>query len=190
VLASQRWALAIFATTADVGYFSAIFQIGFAPFMLGGGTIMTLLTPILFARAGDGSDKQKVKLVGRAIVKFCTVAFFLVLLATVAGVCFHDMIFRLLVAEQYRPFAYYLPFAILAGGVLQVSLFLSTVILTSTKTRLFLPINIIGSCMIAGINLIMTWAWGVNGLFFAMIVGSFLHLIWNICNVRKLLNDI
>lgn len=184
-LASQIWALKLFATKADVGFYSVIFQIGFTPLMIAGGILMSLMMPIIFSRAGDGLDKQKVDLVAGSIIKFCLVAFLIVLLSTSIGAAFHNIIFRLLVAEQYRVYSHYLPSVILAGGLLQVSIFLSTIVLASSKTRILLPMNTIGNFLIAAINLIFTFLFGMIGLFVAMVIGSAIHLTWNIHNAWR-----
>ena len=188
--ASQRWALELFASTEDVGYFSAVFQIGFTPFSLAGGILMSLMMPIIFSRAGDGGDKQRVRLVSKPIIKFCLVASLMVLVATAIGARFHDIVFRLLVAEQYRGVSHFLPFAILAAGMFQVSLFLSMVILASTETRVLLPLNTIGNLLIVAINLLFTYLLGMEGLFIAMVMGSVMHFIWNIFNVWKVSRNV
>lgn len=188
--ASQRWALELFASTEDVGYFSAVFQIGFTPFSLAGGVLMSLMMPIIFSRAGDGVDKQRVRLVSKPIIKFCLAASVMVLVATAIGARFHDIVFRLLVAEQYREVSHFLPYTILAAGMFQVSLFLSMVILASTKTRVLLPLNTIGNLLIVAINLLFTYLLGMGGLFMAMVVGSAIHLIWNIFNVWKVSRNV
>lgn len=188
--ASQRWALELFTSTKDVGYFSAVFQVGFTPISLAGGSLLTLMMPIIFGRAGDGIDKQRVNLVSKSIIRFCLLAFLMVLIATALGAVFHNVIFRLLVAEQYRIVSHYLPFAILSAGMFQVSLFLTTIILVRTKTRMLLPINTIGNSIIIIVNLLLTFLLGMDGLFFAMLIGSAIHLVWNIFNVYKVYQDV
>ncbi len=190
LLASQRWALGVFATAADVGHFSAIFQIGVTPFMLAGGILLTLLTPIFYARVGDGLDKQKVNLVAESIIKLCLVSMLVVLVSAVIGLTFHEAIFRLLVGEQYRAYSRYLPFAILAGGILQVSLFLSTIILASGRTRLSIPINTVGNFIIIAINFLATYRFGMEGLFVAMVAGSIIHLSWNSYNAWRVFHNV
>lgn len=187
--ASQRWALELFTSTEDVGYFSAIFQIGFTPFSLVGGALLSLIMPIVFSRAGDGEDKHRLNLVTKLIVRFCLVAFLVVLLVTVFGTFFHDHTFQLLVAEQYRKVSHYFPYAILSAGLFQISLFLSTIILVSTKTRILLPINTIGNSLIIILNFIFTKYYGIGGLFFSMVIGSIIHILWNIFNVYKVTRD-
>jgi len=187
LLSSQLWAVKLFGTTSDVGYFSVLLQLGFTPLMLAGGILTALITPIFFARAGDGTDKQKVNIVAGNIIKFCVVAFIAVLIMTAIGGVFHDLVFSLFVAEKYRIFSHYLPFAILAGGVLQVSICISIIVLTSTETKLLLPLNTVGNLIIASINFGSTYLFGINGLFFSIVIGAFIHLVWNVYNARNVL---
>lgn len=185
--ASQRWALELFASTADVGYFSAVFQVGFTPFSLAGGALLTLVTPIVFGRAGDGGDRRRVALVSGSILKFCLAAFLFVLLSTGIAAVLHGAIFRVLVASGYREVSRYLPLAVLAGGIFQISLLLSTVVLASARTRLLLPLNTIGNSTAVVLNLLLTQRYGMPGLLAAMVIGSAVHLAWNIRNVREAL---
>jgi O-antigen/teichoic acid export membrane protein len=185
-LASQRWALELFGNTADVGHFSVVFQLGYTPFSLAGGLIMTILAPVIFSRAGDGSDKQKFQKLTRAIVIFCVVAFLLVLLCASLGAVCHGFVFHLLAAKQYGAYSHYLPFAMFAGGTMQVSYFLSGVVLASTRTKILLPINTLGNLLIIATNLLLAYLFGIGGLFAAIAIGSVIHLTWAIVNVRIL----
>jgi O-antigen/teichoic acid export membrane protein len=185
--ASQRWALELFASTADVGYFSAVFQVGFTPFSLAGGALLTLFMPIVFGRAGDGADQRRVALVSGSILRFCLAASLFVLLSTGFAAIMHGAIFRLLVASEYREASRYLPLAVLAGGIFQISLLLSTVVLASARTRLLLPLNTVGNGTAVVLNLLLTQRFGMRGLLAAMVIGSAVHLAWNIRNVREAL---
>lgn len=188
-MASQRWALEMFATTRDVGYFSAVFQIGYAPISLAGGMLMTLMMPIVFAQAGDGGDKQRVARVSRAIVRLCSFAGAGVVVCTAGGALLHETVFRLLAAEEYRAVSYYLPFAILSAGVLQISLALSAIVLADAQTRRLLPLNTIGNSLVIALTFLGTHQYGMNGLFAAMVLGSFVHLAWAIRNSYKVLSN-
>lgn len=184
-LASQIWALELFSTKSNVGFFSVIIQIGFAPLMMLGGVAMTLLMPIIFARAGDGLDKQRFKLSVKPIIKFSLVGFLIVISLTAISTVFHPLVFQLLVAKQYRIFSHYLPFVVLSAGILQVSTLLATIVLASSNTRILLPLNTIGNGIIAATNFIATYFYGMTGIFFAMVIGSVMHLVWNIHNAWR-----
>ena len=57
----DKWALQWFATTEDVGYYAALYQIGFAPIALFGGLLSQLFLPIYFGRIGDAKDPSRVR---------------------------------------------------------------------------------------------------------------------------------
>jgi O-antigen/teichoic acid export membrane protein len=185
-LASQRWALELFGRTEDVGHFSVVFQIGYTPFSLAGSLIMTILAPVIFSRAGDGSDKQRFQKLTREIMIFCGAALLLVLLCASLSAACHGFIFRLLAAKQYRPYSHYLPFAMFAGGIMQVSYFLSGIVLASTRTRILLPMNTLGNLLIIATNFLFAYLFGIGGLFAAIAIGSVIHLAWTLVNVRAL----
>lgn len=184
-LSSQIWALELFSTKTNIGLFSVIIQIGFTPLMMIGGVGMTLLTPIIFSRSGDGSDKQKLKSIHELLIKSCLTGFFIVLVFTVISALSHAFIFKFLVADKYRIYSYYLPFVVFSAGVLQVSMFLATTVLASNNTKILLPLNTIGNSLIAAINMMATYLYELDGIFFAMVIGSIIHLLWNIYNASR-----
>jgi O-antigen/teichoic acid export membrane protein len=184
--ASQRWALELFVSTDDVGKFYALTQIAYSPISMAGGMFMSLLTPILYARAGDGENHQRIANVRGIVFKLAALGvaatFFM------AGITsfFHEDVFKILVAEQYHDMSVYMPSIVVASGLLQVSFALSIYITAQNKTKLFLLFNVVSNSIVIILNFIMTWLYGIEGLICSMIFGSLLHLLWMLRIVLKL----
>jgi len=176
--ASQSWALELFTTTGDVGRFYALMQIGYTPISLGGGLVLGFLTPILFSKAGDPGNLERVNNTSQIVWKVAIYG--LAATFVLSAICFfiHDKVFELLVAPKYRDISSYMPLVVLAAGFLQVSASLASIISVKNKTRLFLPLSLVGNSLIAFLNLYATSKWGLTGLISSMIVGHSIHLTW------------
>src|SRR4029453_362649 len=63
--ASGRWALQLSSGATDVGLYAALWQIGQYPIVLFADAIATTVAPVVFARAGEGSDQLRLRDAGR-----------------------------------------------------------------------------------------------------------------------------
>jgi O-antigen/teichoic acid export membrane protein len=178
--ASQRWALELFSTTSQVGQFYALTQIAYSPISMAGAMFLSFLTPVLFARAGVGTDHDRLRNTQRVIIRIALIGFGFTLL--IAGISFfiHDIIFRLLVATEYRQMSIYMPYVILSAGILQVSQTLGNILAIENKTIKFLRLSVIGNGGIAMLSIYFTSRWGIAGLITSMAIGATIHLIWMI----------
>lgn len=176
--ASQRWALELFATTGEVGQFYALTQIAYTPISMAGAMFLSLLTPILFARAGDASDCERLRNTYRVVIRVAGIGLGLTLAIAIASYFAHEVVFRLMVASEYRGNSLYMPYVILAAGVLQVSIAISLIVMVENKTNIFLPLSIFGNSSVALMNFYFTSLWGIDGLVASMVLGALLHIGW------------
>lgn len=183
--ASQRWALELYATTSEVGQFYAMTQIAYVPISLAGAMFITFLTPILFSRAGDASSRDRLKDSHRIILRVAVFGLALTALAAIVSAFAHPIVFRLLVAAEYRSISGYMPYVVAAAGILQVSQSLAVLVTIENETSRFLPLAVFGNAVTALLNLYSTSRWGVSGLVASMVVGAILHLAWMTLIVSK-----
>ena len=66
---SARWALEMFTSTENVGLYSIVSQLGYAPLRMMTSTAMVFIMPILFTRTGDATSEVRNKNVGELIKK-------------------------------------------------------------------------------------------------------------------------
>lgn len=176
--ASQRWALELFVSTAEVGKFYALTQIAYTPIALAGSLFLSFMTPILYSRAGDPRNHDRVTHVRALVFKMSGMGIGATLLLASITMLAHETIFSLLVAEQYREYSSFMPIVVLAAMLLQVSITMGLSISMQNKTKLFLSVNVIGNSIISMSNFYLTCHYGVNGLILSMIAGAILHLVW------------
>lgn len=178
--ASQRWALELFSTTSQVGQFYALTQIAYSPISMAGAMFLSFLIPIFFARVGDATDHHRLRNTQRIILRVAAVGLCFTVSIAIASFFAHEFIFRLLVAPGYRTMSMYMPYVVLAAGVLQVSQTIANIVAIENKTRMFLPLSIVGNGGVALMNLYFASRWGVEGLIASMLTGAVIHLAWMI----------
>src|SRR5438445_2570781 len=99
--ASDRWALQG-RGTSEVGFYAALYQLGYYPMTLLSGFLVQLVSPVLFSRAGDGTDPARMAQSYRLNVLIFQGSLALTALAAVVALLFHQQIFSLSVAREYR----------------------------------------------------------------------------------------
>jgi O-antigen/teichoic acid export membrane protein len=183
--ASQRWALELFTTTGDVGHFYALTQIAYTPITVAAGMLMSFLTPILYTRAGAATDNDRLRTTHRVVIRVALFGFGFTLLLVSLSFFMHETIFRWLVTSDYRQISLYMPYVILAAGILSVSQALSVILTIENDTIRILPLAIIGNGSTAALNFYLTYQWGMKGLIAAMVIGALIHLTWMLKLVLK-----
>ena len=183
--ASQRWALELFVSTAEVGKFYALTQIAYTPISLGGSLFMSFLVPILYQRVADLGNHESVENVRNIVIKIAGVGVAATMLVTCISVFLHDEIFRLLVDRRYHELSSYMPLVVMSAGLLQASIALGSILATVNKTRKVISLAVYGQIIIIITNMTFTYFFGINGLVYSMVFGAALHIIWMYSIVLK-----
>jgi len=181
--ASQRWALDLFISTEEVGKFYALTQVAYAPVSAGGSLIMSLLLPILYARAPDPHNVRRISEIRHYVLRVVIVGVGLTFLCSCVATLFHNEIFAALVSQQYRSISIYMPLVVIAAGLLQSSIALAGILQVANKTKSILPIATLGNLIIILTNFLCAYRLGLVGLLISMVLGSVLHLSWMLYTV-------
>jgi O-antigen/teichoic acid export membrane protein len=176
--ASGRWALQLSSGATDVGLYAALWQIGQYPIVLFADAIATTVAPVVFARAGDGSDQLRLRDARRMNALVVGIMFTIAIAAAVGGLVFQDHIVALLVGPEYQAIAPLLPWAILAGGLFGCAQVAVLRILMSTDTRVLIAPKI--GTAVAGVVLKVGGAYlmGLRGVVAASVIFSLMYLVW------------
>ena len=175
--ASDRWALQAFATTQDVGYYAALFQIGYYPIMLLSSVLVQWMGPILFERAGDGSDAERMARASSMNRVLLVLTAGITLVASSIAWGLHDQIFRVLVAMEYGAVSPYLPWMVLSGGLFAVGQTMSLQLMAEADSRsLIVPKVVVAVCGI-GANVIGAALYGIVGVIGANLITALIYLL-------------
>ena len=176
--ASDRWSLEMLGNSESVGLYVVVFQLGYVPITMALGLATTFVSPILFQRSGDAKNTARNKQAHRFgwIVALSTVALTTIVFA--AAFLFHELIFRFLVASDYRKCSYLFPWVILAGGLFASGQMLALKILSELNTRRLLAPKITTAIIGVSLNIIGAATAGIDGVVFALVLSSLIYLLW------------
>ena len=179
-LASDRWSLQLTDGAASVGKYSALYQVAYLPLVLASNALVQFISPIVFQRAGDASDKSRLReargLGRRAVL--------VVVLGTVVlSLCVwlaDDFLARLLLAESYRGVAWLFPIVALAGGLYAAGQVATQIPLAALSSGDLLAPKL-GTAVFGSIlNIIGAWFFGIVGVVFAITATSIVYLAWTL----------
>ena len=175
---SDRWALDTFSTSYDVGLYAVLMQLGYTSTGMVAGLMTTIIGPILFQRSGDTTDPGRNADVHKKAWQLTALALFFTLLACLFAYMFHDWIFRLLVAEQYRSVSYLLPWTVLAGGLFSAGQVLGLKLMSDMKTHALIWPKIVTSLIGVILSFAGAYFAGLTGVIYSAVIFSILQLVW------------
>lgn len=177
-MTSDRWSLNAVMSTADVGVYSAVYQIAVAPFSLFGSMIQQLLGPIVFRIAGTGADRDRVRESHVQVMLAVSVLLVLSAIAVLATWQFHAAIFRLLVGPAFSQYSYMLPIGVMAGGLLAAGQVVATTVMSRGETRHLVVPKAVTSVIGLILNILGARYFGVLGVLMANVAFSLLYFVW------------
>lgn len=177
-LASDRWALGMFASTADIGLYAVVYQLGFYPIQMLSMLLGQVLAPILFARAGDATDARRVADAVRLNARMALAMLVLTAIGVLVAMVVHPFVGRIFLAEQYRGVTHYLPWMVLAGGLFATGQIVSIFFMISNRSTV-LAIPKIATAVI-GIALSFAGArwFGIPGVIGGLIGFGLVYCVW------------
>jgi len=175
---SDRWSLQATQSTAVVGLYAALFQIGYYPMSFLSQIMTQWTAPYLFRQAGDASDPARIARARR--VNLALVGVMLLATAAAAGVAWgcHDFIFSILAAPAYRGVSPYLPLMVLGGGLFGTGQAAALLYLTTGDSRRLAGPKIATALLGIAFNLFGAAIWGLRGVVLAGIAFGITYCVW------------
>jgi O-antigen/teichoic acid export membrane protein len=175
---SDRWILQAFTSTAVVGVYSVLNQLGFYPMSLFSAVTVQFVSPVLFERAGDGSDLPRLDSTSRLVLAMVVVTLAFTAMATVAASLLHRAIFAVLVDVRYRSVSGLLPWMVCAGGLFAAGQAASQVLMVAGLTkRLIAPKGAIAVVTLA-LYTLGAHLRGLDGIIYANTAFGILYFCW------------
>jgi O-antigen/teichoic acid export membrane protein len=177
-MASDRWALELFASVQNVGRYAVLYRLGFYPITLITALAVQLLAPIFFQRAGDGSDSRRNANVSSLGWRLTWLALGVTAIAFFTTLLFHAWIFRILVSKEYASMSYLLPWMLFAGGIYAAGQTLALNLMSQMKTQVMASAKIVTALIGILLNFAGAYWFGIPGIVVAGILFAVLYFIW------------
>jgi O-antigen/teichoic acid export membrane protein len=175
-LVSGRWALQFLRGSVDVGLFAAVYQLGYYPVVMLTMLTMGVAQPILFSRAGAGTDPARTARSHRLGLALVGATLAATLAATALAGVFHRHIFGAFVAPDYALMSYLLAPMILGSGLFSCGQVLSVVGMINPDTRRLIPPKVGAAVVGTLLNFAAAWLYGIDGVVYVSVVYGLLYL--------------
>lgn len=176
--ASDRWALGLFATTQEVGWYAVLFQLGYYPISMATGMAAQLLTPIFYQHAGDGSDSERNAKVNSLSWRLTGLALGMTGIVFLVAMLFHTQIFQIFVAKEYASVSRLLPWMMLSGGVFAASQTMALNLMSQMKAHTMMAAKITTALLGVAFNFGGAYWYGIEGIVIASLLFSVSYLLW------------
>jgi len=177
-MASDRWALELCGSASAVGLYAALYQLGYYPMTLLSGFMTQLVLPILFSRAGDGTDKSRLAASHRLNRLIFSSSMVLTLIGGLVAWAFHRKIFALFVGPEYRLVSPWLPAMVLAGGFFAAGQIAGLSLLSEVDTKRLIAPKIVTALLGVAGNFVGAFWFGLTGVVCASVLFSVTYLTW------------
>lgn len=177
-LASDRWALQAFTSTADVGRYMVLFQLGYYPIALFVAAVVQLVAPLLFAVGGDASDSRRLERAHSRTRALVVLAVGLTVLASAAAMVLHRDVFDVLAAPEYRSVSRFLPGVVLAAGLYSCAQLAALHQMIGLSTNKLVVPTVVTTLLGITLTFVLAEAIGISGVVIAAVIFSATYLIW------------
>ena len=174
---ADRWSLQFFYSSAEVGLYSVVLQLGYFPMTLLMGMLGTFLTPIFFQKTDDQmahfSQEQNswwriVTLAGLGIS----------VIATVLAYLLQGAIFQLFVSTEFQSISNYLPVMVLAGGFFGTGSLLSARLMSHMRMIQLAKIMVGTAALGVVLLVVLTDIYGLLGTALAKLLFALSYSCW------------
>jgi O-antigen/teichoic acid export membrane protein len=177
-LSADRWALGLFSGTTAVGLYAALFQLGNYPISVAMAMALQLFAPIIYQRAGDGSDKTRTTQARTLCMCFSLSVLALTVAASAVCALYHRSIFHLFVASKYFSVSSMLPWLMLASGVFAASQAMELNLLSQMQTKRLIGAKIYTAIGGVALSFAGAYWYGVRGVVFSGLAFSVAYFAW------------
>jgi O-antigen/teichoic acid export membrane protein len=175
---SDRWSLEVFTTTRSVGIYQALYQLGYYPISLASVFLNQLFQPILYSRAGVGTDENRMKGTHRVINWLLAATFLLSVLVAAASALVCRSLFSHLFPPAYGSAAHLLPVITLAAGIFACGQIASLKHMLSINPRSLIAPKIATAILGTCLNFAGAYLFDIAGVAVVCLCFSIIYCIW------------
>ncbi|MBU2622430.1 MAG: hypothetical protein KKD92_08960 [Proteobacteria bacterium] len=174
---ADRWALSLFCPMSEVGYYAALYQVGYFPMIFASRILLQLVSPVLYERAGGNDYYGHMDGLNRFNRRLTLLVLGLSFVLWIMLHQIHKPLFALFVAQDYQSVSYLLPWTVLSAGIYSAGSIPLVSVLSRFESGRILPMKIVTTLL--GVICYITGAYfyKLEGLVFGSLIFSFIYLI-------------
>jgi len=182
---SDRWALGAFTGLYQLGLYQSIYQVGYYPISMLTQLLLQVCTPIIFQRAGSGTDARRRQVAERLNNVLTWIILLATVLVTVLSALGGHRLLALVIAPAYRSQSALISVFIFASGCFAAGQIKSLNFMTSFSTRQLVAPKIWTSIVGTGMIVAGAFWFGSKGVATAQVGFSLFYLTWIFLLDRK-----
>ena len=177
-LISDRWVLQTYSSMAEVGMYSVIYQLGYFPVILLVSVLVQVITPHFYQMAGVGTDRNRMLKIRQTHKYLIFIPLTLTLFISIALFLLEEIIFNYIVSVEYHSVSYLLPYMAISAGLFATGQTLTLILQSESKSSMLIKPKIGTAILGVILNVIGGILFGIDGIVCAMILYSFIYLMW------------
>jgi O-antigen/teichoic acid export membrane protein len=177
-MAAERWSLRLFATTAQVGEYAVLVQLGYYPLVTMSNFLIQLVAPLVFAEAGNAADAERRARARRMTWRILAIVGTLTLLLAGGAWILHGVVFRIFVAPGYRGVSWLLPFVVLNAGMLACGQVAALTLMTDTRTGVMVAPKLTTAVLTLVVCLVGAKRFGIAGVVGGGVIPATTYFVW------------
>ncbi len=184
-MASDRWFLALFRGPESAAGFTVVYQLGYYPITLVSAAISSLVMPILYQRAGIGSDPKRLAEAFALNGVHIASLFLIGSLILVGAGAFHHLLFGIMTSARYFSLSPLLWMFVVSSTLFAIGQALSLTFMIRGDTDSMLVPKILTALAGTVFNMAGAYWFGVGGAAVATFLFSSLYLASVIFTMKK-----
>ena len=184
---SERWIIAKYLTTADVGIFSVMAILANYLVTIPGGIVSQFMQPVIYENISAGADAQKLAKGYKSLKYLIAINISLAALATLFALLLGKYLILFISNVEFAAYWFILPILCFGAGVFNIAQTLITIGVVRNVPKIYLWPKIITGLFALFSNIFFISRFGIVGIAIAISVTSVFYLIF-IIYINKQLN--
>jgi O-antigen/teichoic acid export membrane protein len=189
-LNSEKWIIAKFLTTADVGIYAIMMALVNALIILPNTIVSEFSTPIIFQNFSDFNDKSKLETGYKYIHLIIIVILIMTILAVILTFFFGYSLIKIISSSEYAVYWYLLPVLCIGTGMFYIGQAMCNVGMALNQPQKYIVPKVVTGIIAVFLNIILITVMGLKGIAFSVLLVGIIYFIYIRLINRELLNSV
>jgi O-antigen/teichoic acid export membrane protein len=153
-------------------------MLGYSPMSTIAAVLVQLAAPVIYQSSSRADPAQALRLAKRQCDLLAGAIIATTVVAWLIAFCFHERIFDIFIAKDYRSASPLMPWMILAGGIFSAGEAAAVFLNSAMRTHLQIAPKIITALVGIALNVLAARSFGSQGVVFSVLAFSILYFLW------------